>query len=182
MSRIGKRPILIPNKVTIEINGQYVAAKGPKGSLDLTLSEKVKVFQESDTLVIERADNSRTAKERHGLSRTLIANMVEGVFKGFEKRLSIQGVGYRAQTQGSKIILNVGYSKPVEMIVPQGIQVVVENNTQVVVSGIDKEIVGNVAAQIRAIRPPEVYKGKGIRYLGEFVRRKAGKAGKAGKK
>ncbi|BAP17359.1 50S ribosomal protein L6 [cyanobacterium endosymbiont of Epithemia turgida] len=182
MSRIGKRPILIPNKVTIEINGQYVAAKGPKGSLDLTLSEKIKVFQESDTLVIERADNSRTAKERHGLSRTLIANMVEGVFKGFEKRLSIQGVGYRAQTQGSKIILNVGYSKPVEMIVPQGIQVVVENNTQVVVSGIDKEIVGNVAAQIRAVRPPEVYKGKGIRYLGEFVRRKAGKAGKAGKK
>lgn len=182
MSRIGKRPILIPNKVTIEINGQYVAAKGPKGSLDLTLSEKVKVFQESDTLVIERADNSRTAKERHGLSRTLIANMVEGVSKGFEKRLSIQGVGYRAQTQGSKLILNVGYSKPFEMIIPQGIQVVAENNTQVVVSGIDKEIVGNVAAQIRAVRPPEVYKGKGIRYLGEFVRRKAGKAGKAGKK
>jgi large subunit ribosomal protein L6 len=182
MSRIGKRPILIPNKVTIEINGQYVTAKGPKGLLDLTLSEKVKVFQESDTLVIERADNSRTAKERHGLSRTLIANMVEGVSKGFEKRLSIQGVGYRAQTQGSKLILNVGYSKPVEMIVPQGIQVLVENNTQVVVSGIDKEIVGNVAAQIRAVRPPEVYKGKGIRYLGEFVRRKAGKAGKAGEK
>ncbi|YAI81587.1 MAG: 50S ribosomal protein L6 [cyanobacterium endosymbiont of Rhopalodia sterrenbergii] len=178
MSRIGKRPILIPNKVTIEINGQYVAAKGPKGSLNLTLSEKVKVVQESDTLVIERADNSRTAKERHGLSRTLVANMVEGVSKGFEKRLSIQGVGYRAQTQGSKLILNVGYSKPVEMIMPQGIQVVVENNTQVVVSGIDKEIVGNVAAQIRAVRPPEVYKGKGIRYLGEFVRRKAGKTGK----
>lgn len=178
MSRIGKRPILIPNKVTIEINGQYVAAKGPKGSLELTLSGKVKVVQESDTLVIERADNSRTAKERHGLSRTLIANMVEGVSKGFEKRLSIQGVGYRAQTQGSTLILNVGYSKPVEMIMPQGIQVVVENNTQVVVSGINKEIVGNVAAQIRAVRPPEVYKGKGIRYLGEFVRRKVGKAGK----
>lgn len=178
MSRIGKRPISIPNKVTIEINGQYVAAKGPKGSLDLTLSEKVKVVQESDTLIIERSDNSRTAKERHGLSRTLIANMVEGVSKGFEKRLSIQGVGYRAQAQGSKLTLNVGYSKPVEMIMPQGIQVVVDNNTQVVVSGIDKEIVGNVAAQIRAVRPPEVYKGKGIRYLGEFVRRKAGKAGK----
>ncbi|MGP0129127.1 MAG: 50S ribosomal protein L6 [cyanobacterium endosymbiont of Rhopalodia musculus] len=178
MSRIGKRPILIPNKVTIEINGQYVAAKGPKGSLDLTLSKKVKVVQESDTLVIKRADDSRTAKERHGLSRTLIANMVEGVSKGFEKRLSIQGVGYRAQAQGSKLILNVGYSKPVEMIMPQGVQVLVENNTQVVVSGIDKEIVGNVAAQIRAVRPPEVYKGKGIRYLGEFVRRKAGKAGK----
>lgn len=178
MSRIGKRPIPIPNKVTIEINGQYVVAKGPKGSLDLTLSEKVKVLQESDSLIIERSDNSRTAKERHGLSRTLIANMVEGVSKGFEKRLSIQGVGYRAQAQGSKLTLNVGYSKPVEMIMPQGIQVVVDNNTQVVVSGIDKEIVGNVAAQIRAVRPPEVYKGKGIRYLGEFVRRKAGKAGK----
>ncbi|WP_267384671.1 50S ribosomal protein L6 [Cyanobacterium sp. uoEpiScrs1] len=178
MSRIGKRPILIPNKVTIEINGQYIAAKGPKGSLDITLSEKVKVVKESDTLLIERADNSRTARERHGLSRTLVANMVEGVSKGFEKRLSIQGVGYRAQAQGSKLILNVGYSKPVEMIMPQGIQVVVENNTQVVVSGINKEIVGNVAAQIRAVRPPEVYKGKGIRYMGEFVRRKAGKAGK----
>ena len=178
MSRIGKRPIPIPNKVTIEIKGQYVVAKGPKGSLDLTLSEKIKVLQESDTLIIERSDNSRTAKERHGLSRTLIANMVEGVSKGFEKRLSIQGVGYRAQAQGSKLTLSVGYSKPVEMIMPQGIQVLVDNNTQVVVSGIDKEIVGNVAAQIRAVRPPEVYKGKGIRYLGEFVRRKAGKAGK----
>ncbi len=178
MSRIGKRPIPIPNKVTIEINGQYVAAKGPKGELDLTLPEKVKVVQESDTLVVERADDSRTAKERHGLSRTLVANMVEGVSKGFEKRLSIQGVGYRAQAQGTKLTLNVGYSKPVEMNMPKGIDVKVENNTQVVVSGIDKEIVGNIAAQIRAVRPPEVYKGKGIRYLGEYIRRKAGKAGK----
>lgn len=178
MSRIGKRPIPIPNKVTIEINGQYVAVKGPKGSLDLTLPGKVKVVQDGETLLLEREDDSRTARERHGLTRTLVANMVEGVSKGFEKRLSIQGVGYRAQAQGTKLTLNVGYSKPVEMNMPQGIQVAVENNTQVVVSGINKEIVGNVAAQIRAVRPPEVYKGKGIRYLGEFVRRKAGKAGK----
>lgn len=178
MSRIGKRPIPIPTKVTIELDGQYVAVKGPKGSLERTLPGKVTVQQEGESLQVLRQDESRTARERHGLCRTLVANMVEGVSKGFEKRLDIQGVGYRAQAQGSKLILNVGYSKPVEMTMPQGIQVAVENNTQVIVSGIDKEEVGNVAAKIRAVRPPEPYKGKGIRYLGEFVRRKAGKAGK----
>ncbi|HAC65607.1 MAG TPA: 50S ribosomal protein L6 [Cyanothece sp. UBA12306] len=178
MSRIGKRPIPIPNKVNIEIQGQHIAVKGPKGSLELTLPSKVKLVQDNETLLVQREDDSRIARERHGLSRTLVSNMVEGVSKGFEKRLSIQGVGYRAQAQGSKLTLNVGYSKPVEVSMPQGIQVAVENNTQVIVSGIDKEIVGNIAAQIRAIRPPEPYKGKGIRYLGEFVRRKAGKTGK----
>ena len=178
MSRIGKRPIPIPNKVTIDIQGQHVAVKGPKGSLERTLPDKVKVVQEQDTLVVQRVDDSRTARERHGLARTLVANMVEGVSKGFEKRLNIQGVGYRAQAQGSKLTLNVGYSKPVEMTMTQGIQVGVENNTLVIVSGIDKEIVGNVSAEIRAVRPPEVYKGKGIRYSDEFVRRKAGKTGK----
>jgi large subunit ribosomal protein L6 len=178
MSRIGKRPIPIPTKVTVELDGQHVAVKGPKGSLERTLPGKVTVQQEGDILQVLRQDESRTARERHGLCRTLVANMVEGVSKGFEKRLDIQGVGYRAQAQGSKLILNVGYSKPVEMTMPQGIQVAVENNTQVIVSGIDKEEVGNLAAKIRAVRPPEPYKGKGIRYLGEFVRRKAGKAGK----
>lgn len=178
MSRIGKRPIPLPNKVTVKINEQHLAVTGPKGSLELDLPSKVKVRQDSDTLLVERQDDSRTARERHGLARTLVANLVEGVSQGFEKRLSIQGVGYRAQAQGSKLTLNVGYSKPVEMNMPKGIQVAVENNTLVIVSGIDKEIVGNIAAQIRAVRPPEVYKGKGIRYLGEFVRRKAGKAGK----
>ncbi|MGH2414807.1 MAG: 50S ribosomal protein L6 [Microcystaceae cyanobacterium] len=178
MSRIGKRPITIPNKVTVEISGAHVAVKGPKGSLERTLPTQVKVEQDGETLHVLRQDESRAARERHGLSRTLVFNMVEGVSKGFEKRLEIQGVGYRAQAQGSKLTLNVGYSKPVEMTMPQGIQVAVEKNTEVTVSGIDKEIVGNVAAQIRAVRPPEPYKGKGIRYQGEFVRRKAGKAGK----
>jgi large subunit ribosomal protein L6 len=178
MSRIGKRPIPIPQKVTVEVQGKHVLVNGPKGSLEFDLPEQINVTQENATLFVGRKDESRPARERHGLCRTLVSNMVEGVSKGFEKRLSIQGVGYRAQAQGSKLTLNVGYSKPVEITMPNGIQVAVENNTLVVVSGIDKEIVGNIAAQIRAVRPPEVYKGKGIRYLGEAVRRKAGKTGK----
>jgi large subunit ribosomal protein L6 len=178
MSRIGKRPITIPNKVTVEINGQTVVVKGPKGTLERTLPTQVKVEQEGETIQVLRQNESRVARERHGLARTLVANMVEGVSNGFSKRLEIQGVGYRAQAQGSKLTLNVGYSKPVEMAMPKEIQVAVENNTQVVISGIDKEVVGNIAAQIRAVRPPEPYKGKGIRYQGEFVRRKAGKTGK----
>jgi large subunit ribosomal protein L6 len=178
MSRIGKRPITIPNKVTVEINGQTVVVKGPKGTLERTLPTQIKVERDGETLQVVRQNESRVARERHGLSRTLVANMVEGVSNGFSKRLEIQGVGYRAQAQGSKLTLNVGYSKPVEMAMPKEIQVAVENNTQVVISGIDKEVVGNIAAQIRAVRPPEPYKGKGIRYQGEFVRRKAGKTGK----
>ncbi|NET50024.1 MAG: 50S ribosomal protein L6, partial [Merismopedia sp. SIO2A8] len=134
--------------------------------------------QEGEKIVVERRNESRIARQRHGLSRTLIANMIEGVSKGFEKRLSIQGVGYRAQVQGRNLILNVGYSKPVEIVPPEGIQVKVENNTNVIVSGINKEIVGDIAAKIRSVRPPEPYKGKGIRYADEKVRRKAGKAGK----
>jgi len=181
MSRIGKRPILIPAKVTIDINESHLTVKGPKGTLERDLPEKVKVEQDGEILNVIRQDESRTARERHGLVRTLVANMVEGVSKGFEKRLDIQGVGYRAQAQGTKITLNLGYSKPVEMAMPDGIQVAVENNTQVIVTGIDKELVGNMAAKIRATRPPEPYKGKGVRYLGEFVRRKAGKTAK-GKK
>ncbi len=178
MSRIGKRPISIPGKVTITIDGQHVAVKGPKGELDRVLPEQVTVEQDGETLRVLRVNESRAARQRHGLSRTLVANMVEGVSNGFQRRLEIQGVGYRAQVQGRKLILNVGYSKPVEIDPPEGIQVAVENNTNVIVSGINKEIVGNTAARIRAVRPPEVYKGKGIRYAGEVVRRKAGKAGK----
>ena len=182
MSRIGKRPIPIPNKVTVTIEGQHVAVKGPKGELDRVLPEQVIVEQEGDTLQVVRRDESRVARQRHGLSRTLVANMVDGVSKGFEKRLQISGVGYRAQVQGRNLILNVGYSKPVEIVPPDGIQVAVENNTNVIVSGINKEAVGNTAAKIRAVRPPEPYKGKGIAYAGEVIRRKAGKAGKTGKK
>ncbi|MEB3249165.1 MAG: 50S ribosomal protein L6 [Merismopediaceae bacterium] len=178
MSRIGKRPIPVPAKVTVEIQGLSLTVKGPKGTLERQLPDKVLLTQDGETLTVTRQDESRTARERHGLVRTLVANMVEGVSKGFERRLDIQGVGYRAQASGSKIVLNVGYSKPVEMEMPKGVNVAVENNTQVIVSGIDKELVGNVAAKIRAVRPPEPYKGKGIRYLGEFVRRKAGKTGK----
>ncbi len=178
MSRIGKNPIGIPAKVEIKIDGQSVNVKGPKGELFRILPSLITVSQEGEQLKVDRDNDSRTARERHGLSRTLVANMVQGVSQGFEKKLEIQGVGYRAQAQGAKLTLNVGYSKPVEMQMPNGITVGVNNNTEVTVAGIDKELVGNVAAKIRAVRPPEVYKGKGIRYAGEYVRRKVGKAGK----
>jgi large subunit ribosomal protein L6 len=178
MSRIGKRPIPLPQKVTVTVTGQHVAVKGPKGELDRTLPNEVEVVQEGETILVNRRDDSRAARQRHGLCRTLVSNMVEGVSQGFQRRLEIQGVGYRAQVQGRNLVLNVGYSNPVQIEPPEGIQVAVENNTNVVVSGINKEIVGNIAARIRAVRPPEPYKGKGIRYAGEVVRRKAGKAGK----
>ncbi|UIE38226.1 50S ribosomal protein L6 [Leptodesmis sichuanensis] len=178
MSRIGKRPISIPNKVTVSIDGQAVAVKGPKGELSRVLPSEVEVVQEGETILVKRRDDSRIARQRHGLSRTLVANMVEGVSQGFQRRLEIIGVGYRAQVQGKNLILNVGYSNPVQIEPPDGIQMAVENNTNVIVTGIDKEIVGNTAARIRAVRPPEPYKGKGIRYAGEVVKRKAGKAGK----
>jgi large subunit ribosomal protein L6 len=178
MSRIGKRPINVPAKVSITIEGQYVAVKGPKGELSRTLPSEVEVVQEGETIQVNRRNESRPARQRHGLCRTLVANMVEGVSQGFQRRLEIQGVGYRAQVQGRNLALNVGYSHPIQIEPPEGIQFAVENNTNVIVSGIDKEIVGNTAAKIRAIRPPEPYKGKGIRYSGEVVRRKAGKAGK----
>jgi large subunit ribosomal protein L6 len=178
MSRIGKRPIAIPSKVEVTIDGQSVNIKGPKGALSRELPSLVTISQEGEELKVIRDNDSRKARERHGLSRTLVANMIDGVSHGFEKKLQIIGVGYRAQAQGSKLTLNVGYSKPVEMQMPDGISVAVNNNTEVVVTGIDKELVGNTAATIRAVRPPEVYKGKGIRYLGEFVRRKVGKSGK----
>ncbi|MGY6529856.1 MAG: 50S ribosomal protein L6 [Cyanobacterium sp.] len=178
MSRIGKRPIAIPPKVNVEINGQHVSVSGPKGNLARELPSLVSVVHEGENLQVNRDNDSRKARERHGLCRTLVANMIDGVNQGFEKKLEIQGVGYRAQAQGSKLTLNVGYSKPVEMQMPDGISVAVNTNTEVVISGIDKELVGNMAAKIRAVRPPEVYKGKGIRYAGEYVRRKVGKAGK----
>ncbi|WP_346291820.1 50S ribosomal protein L6 [Sphaerothrix gracilis] len=178
MSRIGKRPISLPSKVTVAIDGQHVAVKGPKGELDRTLPTGVSVMQEGDTIVVNRNNDSRLCRQRHGLCRTLVANMVEGVSQGFQKRLEIQGVGYRAQVQGRTLTLSLGYSHPVQFEPPEGIQFAVEGNTNVTVSGIDKEIVGNMAAKIRAARPPEPYKGKGVRYAGEVIRRKAGKAGK----
>lgn len=178
MSRIGKRPIPIPDKVTVTVDGLHVNVKGPKGQLERTLPSKVTVEQDGKEVTVKRVDESRVARQRHGLSRTLVANMVDGVSKGFEKRLQIQGVGYRAQVQGRNLILNVGYSHPVEIQPPEGVQIAVEKNTEITITGINKEEVGNTAAKIRDVRPPEPYKGKGIRYAGEVVRRKAGKAGK----
>jgi len=178
MSRIGKRPIPIPDKVSVTVVGQDVSVKGPKGNLSRSIPEGVTIEQDGKSIFVKRKDESRKNRQLHGLCRTLVANMVEGVFKGFERRLQIQGVGYRAQIQGRTLILNVGYSNPVQITPPEGIQVAVESNTNVIVSGINKEIVGNTAARIRSVRPPEPYKGKGIRYSGEAIRRKAGKAGK----
>lgn len=179
MSRIGKRPITIPPKVEVQLEGNHVSVKGPKGQLARTLPAQVVVDRGEDGLLtVTRADESRKAYEMHGLCRTLVSNMVEGVSTGFQKRLEIQGVGYRASTQGTTLVLNMGYSNPVQMPFPEGITITVENNTNIIVSGYDKEIVGNTAARIRMVRPPEPYKGKGIRYAGENVRRKAGKSGK----
>ncbi|MFM7326628.1 MAG: 50S ribosomal protein L6 [Nodosilinea sp.] len=178
MSRIGKRPIPVPAKVTVTINGQDVQVKGPKGELSRRLPTGVTVTQEGDTIVVQRRDESRLARERHGLCRTLVANMVEGVSNGYQKRLEIQGIGYRAQVQGRNLNMSLGYSHPVVFEPPTGIEFAVENNTNIIVSGIDKELVGNTAASIRASRPPEPYKGKGVRYAGEQVRRKVGKSGK----
>jgi large subunit ribosomal protein L6 len=178
MSRIGKRPVPVPAKVTVTIDGQAVTVKGPKGELSRVLPEGIVISQEESAITVTPGSESRRSRERHGLCRTLIANMIEGVTNGYQKRLEIQGVGYRAQVQGTKLNMSLGYSHPVIFDPPEGIQFAVENNTNVIVSGIDKEIVGNVAAKIRDARPPEPYKGKGVRYAGEYVRRKAGKAGK----
>jgi large subunit ribosomal protein L6 len=178
MSRIGKAPIPIPDKVSVSLNGLAVTVKGPKGELSRTLPEGVTISQDGNDLVVAPADQSRRSRERHGLSRTLVANMVEGVSQGFVRKLEIVGVGYRAQVQGKKLVVSAGYSHPVEMEPPVGVTFAVENNTNVFVSGADKELVGNEAAKVRAIRPPEPYKGKGIKYEGERILRKAGKTGK----
>jgi large subunit ribosomal protein L6 len=181
MSRIGKRPITVPAKVQVTLDGAKVVVKGPKGELSRELPVNISVAQEGETLNVNRRDDSRVSRQLHGLCRTLVANMVEGVSTGFQRRLEIQGVGYRAALQGRNLVLNMGYSHQVQIPPPEGIQFAVEGNTNVIVSGYDKEIVGNTAARIRAVRPPEPYKGKGIRYSGEVVLRKAGKTGK-GKK
>jgi len=178
MSRIGKAPISVPDKVTVSLNGLAVTVKGPKGELSRTLPDGVSISQEGGTLQVSPVNESRRSRERHGLSRTLVANMVEGVSQGFTRKLEIVGVGYRAAVQGKKLVVSAGYSHPVEMVPPEGVTFTVENNTTVFVSGADKELVGNEAAKVRAIRPPEPYKGKGIKYEGEKILRKAGKTGK----
>jgi large subunit ribosomal protein L6 len=178
MSRIGKAPIPIPDKVTVNLTGLAVTVKGPKGELSRTLPDGVSISQDGNVLQVSPNSQARISRERHGLSRTLVANMIEGVSKGFSRKLEITGVGYRAQVQGNKLVVSAGYSHPVEMVPPEGVTFAVENNTTVIVSGADKELVGNEAAKVRAIRPPEPYKGKGIKYEGERILRKVGKTGK----
>lgn len=179
MSRIGKRPVPIPKGVKVSVvDERIVKVSGPKGALERELPEYVGASCDEQNVYVKTLAETRVARERHGLSRSLIANMVDGVSKGFEIKLEISGVGYRAQMQGRNLILSMGYSHPVEIVPPEGIQISVEKNTQVAVGGIDKEVVGNMAAKIRSVRPPEPYKGKGIRYSGEQIRRKAGKSGK----
>ena len=175
MSRIGKQPIAVPDGVEITIQPDLVKVKGPKGELEERVSSQIGVAQENGDIVVTRSTNRGEHRALHGLTRSLIANMVEGVTNGFEKRLEIQGVGYRAQLQGDKLVLALGYSHPVLVKPRKGITFDVPVPTQIVVKGIDKQMVGQTAAEIRKVRPPEPYKGKGIRYRDEQVRRKVGK-------
>ena len=175
MSRIGKQPIAVPSGVEVTIEPELVRVKGPKGELTERVNRDIDVKQENGEILVARPTDRGEHRALHGLTRSLIANMVEGVTNGFEKRLEIQGVGYRAQLQGSKLVLALGYSHPVELDAPEGIDFEVPQPTRVVVRGISKQAVGEVAANIRKARPPEPYKGKGIRYEGEHVARKVGK-------
>ena len=178
MSRIGKAPIPLPDKVSVSLHGLADTVKGPKGELSRTLPDGVQISQDGNTLVVRPTSETRRSRERHGLCRTLVANMVEGVSQGYTRKLEIIGVGYRAALQGTKLVVSAGYSHQVEVVPPDGITFSVEGNTTVLVSGANKELVGNEAAKVRAIRPPEPYKGKGIKYQGERILRKAGKTGK----
>ncbi len=178
MSRIGKLPIAIPDGVEVTINGQVVTAKGPLGTETVELRPEVKAEKVDNTVVVTRANDDRKSRSLHGLSRTLVANAINGVKNGFTKKLEIVGVGYRAAMQGNTLNLALGYSHPVNIEAPEGIKIAVEANTKITISGANKQAVGDIAAEIRSKRPPEVYKGKGIKYEGEYIRRKAGKTGK----
>mgnify|MGYP000465557740 CR=1 FL=1 len=177
MSRIGKKPISLPAGVKVTVDGNQVTVQGSKGTLTQTLPKGITVTQEDNQIIVRRANDDKQQRAFHGLIRALIANMVEGVTNGFEKKLELVGVGYRAQLQGKKLVINIGFSHPVEVDAPEGIEFEVPAPTKITVKGIDKQAVGNTAAHIRAIRKPEPYKGKGIKYENEVVRRKAGKAG-----
>ncbi len=182
MSRIGRLPITVPSGVDVTIDGRNVTVKGPKGTLSRALHPDMTVSREDGTLVVTRPTEQKTHKQLHGLTRTLVNNMVVGVTDGYRKGLEITGVGYRAALNGRKLTLNLGYSHPIEIDPPDGITFEVENPTRLAVVGIDKELVGQIAAKVRSTRKPEPYKGKGVRYAGEYIRRKAGKAGKIGGK
>ena len=182
MSRIGRLPIPVPSGVDVSIDGRTVTVSGPRGSLTRQLHPDIAVVREADELVVRRPTEQKSHKQLHGLTRTLVSNMVVGVTTGYRKGLEITGVGYRATLNGRKLTLSLGYSHPIEIEPPNGITFEVENPTRLAVVGIDKELVGQVAATVRATRKPEPYKGKGVRYAGEYIRRKAGKAGKIGGK
>ena len=177
MSRIGKKPVVIPKGVTVQVQGNTVAVKGTRGELRRSLHPDMKLALANDRFTVERPSEEKRHKALHGLTRTLVQNMVEGVSKGFSKTLEIQGVGYKAEAKPYGVNLIVGYSHPVKYEAPKGIKISVDNNVVVKIEGADKELVGQVAAELRSVRPPEPYKGKGIRYQGEQVRRKAGKTG-----
>jgi large subunit ribosomal protein L6 len=180
MSRIGKKPIVIPKGVQVEVNGHEVKVKGPKGELKRTVTGEVSLTLENGQLVVTRASDARTVRALHGTTRALLQNMVTGVSEGFTKSLQVEGVGYRAEMKGKQLVMALGFSHPVVVDPPAGIAFAVDEKTRgITVSGIDRELVGQVTANIRAWRPPEPYKGKGLRYLGEQIKRKAGKAGKA---
>ena len=182
MSRVGNRPITVPKGVEVSIKGNEVTVKGPKGQLSRSFLKDMSISLNEGILTVSRPTDNRRHRSLHGLTRSLLANMVEGVSQGFKKSLELYGVGYRAAKSGEKLVLQVGYTKPVEFTPPTGILLVTEGPTQISVLGIDKELVGGVAAKIRAVKPPDSYLGKGIKYAGERVRRKAGKAGKVGRK
>jgi large subunit ribosomal protein L6 len=182
MSRIGRLPIAVPPTVDVTIDGRRLTVKGPKGTLSRSLHPDMIVTRDEGSLVVTRPTEQKTHKQLHGLTRTLVNNMVVGVTDGYRKGLEITGVGYRAALSGNKLTLNLGYSHPIEIDPPAGISFEVESPTRLAVVGIDKELVGQIAAQVRSTRKPEPYKGKGVRYAGEKIRRKAGKAGKIGGK
>ena len=182
MSRIGKLPVAIPQGVKAIISGQLLKVEGPKGKLERELREEVQIKEDAGNLILERKDDSKPAKAFHGMERALVNNMVEGVSVGFVKELNLIGVGYKADISGNKIVLNLGYSHPIDFMVPDGVKasmVKEGKDTFIKLESANKQLVGQVAAQIRSLRPPEPYKGKGVRYRNEYVRRKAGKAGKA---
>jgi large subunit ribosomal protein L6 len=181
MSRIGQQPITIPSGVDVSISTGLVAVKGPKGELSQRVNPEIIFSRDNGTLTVSRPNDERKFRQLHGLTRTLVNNMVVGVTNGYRKDLEIHGVGYRSALEGKTLVLNVGFSHQVRVDPPAGIDFVVDTPTRLAVTGIDKQLVGEVAAKIRSVRPPEPYKGKGIRYAGEQIRRKAGKAGKVGK-
>lgn len=180
MSRIGNAPIIIPVGVTVEKTGQAVSVTGPKGTLKLDVDSSISVEVESSQVIIKRKNDEKKIRALHGLTRSLLANMVVGVTNSWSKNLELIGVGFRAQASGDKIVLNVGYSHPVEISAPEGISFEVSDNTKIKVVGVDKQLVGQTAANIKKVRVPDVYKGKGIRYEGEYIRKKAGKSAKVG--